>query len=60
MVKEKQKTYVECECGTKVYGFSEHHAKQNLKLHKTSKKHKELMELKRRWTKESKKKNNNK
>lgn len=58
MVKKKEKTYVECECGAKIHGFSEHHAKENLKLHKYSRKHKELMELKKKWQKENNHKNN--
>lgn len=35
-----------CECGALVYGHSEKHAIANIKLHKKSKKHKELMEIK--------------
>tara|TARA_Y100000034_G_scaffold133347_1_gene198565 strand:+ start:817 stop:981 length:165 start_codon:yes stop_codon:yes gene_type:complete len=53
MVKKKQPYDIECECGMKIRGFSEHHAKQNLKIHKqTSQKHKELLELKKKWLKE--------
>lgn len=55
MVKQKQVTELECECGMKIKGFSKHHAEQNLKIHKdTSKKHKELIQLKRKWEKELK------
>ncbi len=45
----KQKPYVECECGAKVYGnFSLASAEKNLPAHKNSKRHKELMEIKKR------------
>ena len=36
-----------CECGMLVKGTSEKHLKSNLQSHKRSKKHKELMELKK-------------
>lgn len=44
---KKKKVYeIECECGMKIKGFSEHHAKMNLMIHqKASIKHKERMEL---------------
>jgi hypothetical protein len=42
---------VECECGAIVKGNSKLHAEANLKEHKTSKKHKELMEIKKRLEK---------
>ncbi len=42
------KNEVECECGAIVKGNSEAHAKANLKEHETSKRHKELMEIKLR------------
>ena len=52
MVKKK-KVFCECECGIKIAGFSEHHVKQNLIIHKrTSQKHKELLKLKKKWLKE--------
>lgn len=41
MIKE-----VKCECGWKVKGSSIDHANANLKIHKTSKLHKKLMEIK--------------
>jgi hypothetical protein len=57
MVKQKQVYELECECGMKVKGFSEHHAKENLRIHRdTSKKHKELIQLKRKWERELKSK----
>ena len=53
MAKEKKKVFVECECGVKITGFSEHHAKQNLMIHKkASRKHKELLALKEKWLKQ--------
>jgi len=53
MVKQKKPFIIECECGMKIKGFSEHHAKQNLLIHKrNSQKHKELLELKKKWLKE--------
>ncbi len=45
LIKQKRTFKVSCECGMGIMGFSEHHAKENLKLHKNSKKHKERMEL---------------
>ena len=36
-----------CECGWKVKGSSEKHCKGNLILHRQSKRHKELMEVKK-------------
>jgi|APSaa5957512622_1039677.scaffolds.fasta_scaffold77298_2 hypothetical protein len=55
MVKQKKKFVVECECGLKIIGFSEHHANQNLIIHKkTSKQHKQLLVLKRKWLKDKK------
>lgn len=35
-----------CECGALISGISEEHTKANLKIHRKSKKHKELMEIK--------------
>jgi hypothetical protein len=53
MVKQKKAYIIECECGMKIKGFSEHHAKQNLLIHKrNSQKHKELLDLKKKWLKE--------
>jgi len=51
-VKRKEVVEIECECGMKIKGFSEHHAKMNLMIHKkTSQKHQELLELKKKWLK---------
>lgn len=36
-----------CECGALIIGFSEQHVKANMMLHKKSKKHKELMEIRK-------------
>ena len=36
-----------CECGAIIRGSSKDHALANLKIHKTAKRHKELMELKK-------------
>jgi len=53
MVKEKQVVEIECECGIKIKGFSEHHARQNLMIHqRTSKEHRERLQLKKKWTRE--------
>lgn len=53
MTKEKTAVFIECECGLKIKGFSEHHARQNLLIHKmTSQKHKQLLALKKKWLKE--------
>lgn len=35
-----------CNCGAKILGTSESQIKHNMKIHKMSKKHKELMEIK--------------
>ena len=57
MVRQKQKSFIECVCGMKIAGFSEHHVKQNLMIHKkTSQKHKELLELKKKWLRNNHKK----
>jgi hypothetical protein len=50
----KKRVYeVECNCGMMVKGFSEHHAKQNMIIHKkASRKHKELLALKEKWLKQ--------
>ncbi len=48
MKTEKNKKYfIECECGAKVYGISLLQAKSNLTPHRISKRHKELMEIKK-------------
>lgn len=48
----KRKETVECDCGLDIAGFSEKHAKQNLRIHKNiSKKHKELLDMKKKWLK---------
>jgi len=55
MVKQKQITEIECECGMKIKGFSEHHAKQNLLIHKrTSRKHSDRIKLIKKITREKK------
>ena len=41
----KEKITVRCECGALIAGSSEEHAKANVKSHKISKKHEELMEI---------------
>ncbi len=38
---------ITCECCAIIRGSSKDHAKANLKLHKTSKRHKELIKLKK-------------
>jgi len=38
---------ITCECGAIIRGNSDDNAKANLKLHKNSNKHKELMKLKK-------------
>jgi hypothetical protein len=40
---KKTKYKLLCECGMEVTGFSEHHAKQNMKFHKMSANHNLLM-----------------
>ena len=40
------KITIRCECGALIGGSSEEHCKANIKIHKHSKKHKELMEIK--------------
>ena len=48
MTKETTKRInVRCECGALIGGSSEDHANANIVLHKLSKKHKELMEIKK-------------
>lgn len=55
---QKQKTFVECDCGLEIIGFSDKHAKGNLIIHKkASKKHKQLLKLKEKWLKKLKMKN---
>ena len=52
MVKQKKAFKIKCECGKEIIGFSQHHAEQNLKLHKlTSNEHKERMKLIKELTK---------
>lgn len=52
---KKKKVFIECGCGMKIAGFSKHHVKQNLLIHKkTSQKHKELLKLKKKWLKDKK------
>ena len=48
MKKEDKQIFVECDCGARVYGISKAHARSLLPAHKRSKKHKELMEIKKR------------
>lgn len=46
MVKQKRQVKIMCGCRKEIIGFSEHHAKQNLRLHKlTSHEHKDRMKL---------------
>lgn len=41
---------IECDCGMDVFGRSEEHARQNLKIHRNiSKKHKEFLSIKKKW-----------
>ena len=44
----KKENEVECECGAIVKGNSKLHAEANLKEHKTSRRHRENMEIKKR------------
>lgn len=45
-MKFKQKVKLICECGKEVSGFSEHHVKENLRVHQLiSKEHEERMKL---------------
>lgn len=44
----KEKNYVECECGSRIKGKSKVHAEKLMYAHLNSKKHKELMEIKKR------------
>lgn len=44
----KSKPYVECECGARIYGSSLKHAERNLPAHQGSKRHEELMQIKKR------------
>ncbi len=46
--KEKSIVFVECECGARVYGTSKAHAESLLPAHKTSKLHKQIMEIAKR------------
>jgi len=50
--KEKIPVCITCECGAMVFGSSQDHANANLKLHKKSKKHKMIMEFKKKEIKE--------
>ena len=44
--RKKKEFKVKCDCRKEIIGFSEHHAKQNLKLHKSvSHEHKDRMKL---------------
>ncbi len=44
--RKKKEFKVKCDCRKDIIGFSEHHAKQNLKLHKAvSHEHKDRMKL---------------
>lgn len=47
----EDKPFIICECGYKITGISNAHAKANLKNHKESKLHKKLMETKTRGKK---------
>ncbi len=48
--KKKDLVFVECVCGARVYGKSKAHAKSLLPAHKTSRLHKQIMEIKKRRT----------
>ena len=48
MENKREKHFVECECGAKIYGNSILNAQRNLPAHRKSKRHKELMEIKSR------------
>ena len=51
----KEKKSKECECGFEVFGFSDKHAMKNLIIHKSiSSKHKQFLELKKKWLKQAK------
>ncbi len=52
MEDKKKKFFVECECGARVYGKNEPHAKSLLPAHKRSKRHEDLMEIKKRKERE--------
>jgi len=46
MGKKKIKFILKCDCGKEIIGFSKHHAKMNLDIHKkTSKYHKKVIAL---------------
>lgn len=45
---EEERDYIECECGSLIYGKSIKHAKMLLPEHRRSKRHKENMENKKR------------
>ena len=46
MTHDKKAKFIECGCGLRIKGFSEHHAEQNLQIHKkVSHKHKERIAL---------------
>jgi len=48
---KKKEFKVECDCHKKIIGFSEHHASENLRIHKmASKEHRERMMLIRELT----------
>jgi len=47
-----------CECGALIVGFSKQHVKANMILHKKSKKHKELMEIRKIMENQKEVKNN--
>ena len=44
----KENKFVECECGARIKGNSKDHAEKLMYAHLNSKKHKELMEIKKR------------
>lgn len=49
--KMKKKFRLECQCGKIIIGFSDHHVRQNLRLHQLiSNEHKERIELLKRFS----------
>lgn len=44
-----QKVTRECECGKVIYGTSDSQVWHNIRIHRQSKEHERLMELKMKW-----------
>ncbi len=53
-----KKDYIDCECGFRVTGNSKLHAESNLKIHKKSKLHKKLIDVKKEQKNEQHTKHN--